>query len=151
MSRPPSADQGPPSPDSIIVFDGDCAFCSGGVRLLLALDRKGVFRFTPVRSPYGRVLAAGAGVDPEDPSTFLFFDRGDTVQATDAIAAVLARLPAPWSWLRMLRIVPRPLRDAAYRWVARNRYRIAGRREACLLPLPDQRSRFIEAVPAEES
>jgi predicted DCC family thiol-disulfide oxidoreductase YuxK len=133
-----------------MVFDGLCAFCAGSVQLVLKMDRDGVIRFTPIQSPYGRLLAERAGVDASDPSTFLFIDCGRPLRATTAIAAMLARMPRPWRWLRFLAVIPRPLRDAAYRWVARNRYRLFGRRESCLMPSPAVRARFIDDIPASE-
>ncbi len=134
-------------PDALMVFDGVCNLCSGSVRLVLAMDRDAVVRFTPLQSAYGRQLCEATGVDPDDPATFLFFDRGRALEATDAIAAMLARLPAPWRWARRLTLLPRPLRDGLYRWVARNRYRLFGKRRSCMIPSPEARARFIEDPP----
>ncbi len=130
-----------------MVFDGVCNFCSGQVQLLLKIDRAGALRFTAIQSPYGRHLAARHGLDPDDPTTFMFFDRGRPLQESDAVLALYDRLPAPWRWLRLARIVPRPLRDAAYRLLARNRYRLLGRRDTCMVPSLAERARFVDAVP----
>ena len=135
------------APDGLMVFDGVCNFCSGYVRLMLMMDREATIRFTPVQSPYGWQLCLANGVDPDDPATFLFFDGGRAIEATDAMAAMLARLPAPWRWLSGLRAIPRPLRDRLYRWVARNRYRLLGKRRVCMVPDVKVRSRFIQDVP----
>ena len=137
-------------PDGLMVFDGLCNFCSAQVQLILRVDKTGAIRFTSIQSSYGRHLAARFGLDPDDPSTFLFFDRGRPLQASDAVIAMLRRLPRPWRWLTMLRVVPRPLRDAAYRMVARNRYRLLGRREACMVPPSHVRARFIDDIPPDE-
>ncbi|MDP3854163.1 thiol-disulfide oxidoreductase DCC family protein [Phenylobacterium sp.] len=144
MIDPAPAD---PSPDGLWVFDGVCNFCSGSVRLALALDRDKTLRFTPMQSPYGRLLAAKAGLDPDAPNTFVFFDRGRALGASDAVMALAARLPAPWRWATVLRFVPRPLRDATHGWIARNRYRLMGRRESCMVPTPEIRARFILEPP----
>lgn len=137
-------------PDGLMVFDGLCNFCSAQVRLLLRVDRGGAIRFTSIQSPYGRLLAARFGIDPGDPATFLFFDRGRPLQASEAVVAILKRLPRPWRWLRVVGIAPRPLRDTAYRWIARNRYRLLGRRDACMVPPAGVRSRFIDDIPPGE-
>lgn len=134
-------------PDALMVFDGLCNACSAQVRLLLRLDRAGTIRFTSIQSPYGRHLAARFGIDADDPSTFLFFDGGRPLTQSQAVIAIAGRLPRPWRWLRVLAYLPRPVRDGAYRWVARNRYRLAGRRETCMIPSPEVRARFIDTVP----
>lgn len=137
----------PSEPDALVVFDGVCNLCSTTVRTIAGLDRNGVFRFTPVQSPYGRFLCAQAGLDPAAPSTFLFFDRGVPLTKSDASLAIAARLPRPWPAAQSLMLVPRPLRDAAYDLVARNRYRLFGRKDSCMRPDAALAARFIEDVP----
>ena len=136
-------------PDGLWLFDGVCNFCSGSVRMALALDREGALRFTPLQSPYGRQLALEAGLDPDAPNTFLFFDHGRPLAASDAVLGLIARLPAPWRWFTVLRIVPKPVRDGAYAWIARNRYRLLGKRETCMVPTPAVRARFILEPPGQ--
>ena len=88
--------------DGLWLFDGVCNFCSGSVQIALRLDRKGVLRFTPLQSPFGRAIAARYGLDLENPDSFLFFDRGRPLDASDAVLALARRLGPPWSafaWL----------------------------------------------------
>ncbi len=134
--------------DGLMVFDAVCNVCSGCVQLVAALDQRAAIRFSPMQSPYGGRLCEVHGVDPRDPSTFLFFDNGRALEATDAIAAMLKRLPAPWRWLSALTLLPRPLRDGFYRWVARNRYWLLGKRKTCMIPAPGIMARFVETLPA---
>ncbi|MDP3746174.1 MAG: thiol-disulfide oxidoreductase DCC family protein [Phenylobacterium sp.] len=134
-------------PDGVWVFDGVCNFCSGSVRLALALDRAGGLRFTPIQSQYGELLARSAGIDPQTPNTFLFFDHGRVLGGSDAVLALVGRLPAPWRWVTILRLVPKAMRDRAYDWIARNRYRLMGRRATCMVPSPNVRARFILEPP----
>lgn len=145
--RADSAPQGD-APDGLVVFDGLCGFCSAGVRAVLRADRVGAIRFTPLQSPYGRALARRYGIDAEDPSTFLFFDRGRPLEQSEAAIALARRLPRPWRWLSVAAVLPRRPRDAVYGFVARNRYRIAGRSEACMVPSLGERARFVEEVPS---
>lgn len=133
--------------DGLWVFDGVCNFCSGSVRAALRLDRKGEMRFTPLQSPFGRAIAARYGLDLENPASFLFFDRGRPLDASDAVLALAARLGPPWSWAGLLRAIPKGARDAAYGLLARNRYRLMGRKDACMVPSPEQRARFILEPP----
>ena len=138
----------PEAPDGLWLFDGVCNLCSGSVRLVLAMDRRGVIRFTPIQSAYGRFLAIGAGVDPDQPQSFLFFDHGRGLEKSAAVLALLARLPAPWRWLGVLRLVPPAWRDRAYDWIAAHRYQVFGKRRTCMIPSPAVRARFIFEPPA---
>lgn len=145
MSEPTAE---PPDLDGVWLFDGVCNFCSGSVALALKLDRRGVIRFTPLQSPFGRVIAARYGLDLENPTTFLFFDHGRALDASDAVIALLRRLEPPWRWAApALRIVPKPWRDAAYGWMARHRYRLLGKRATCMVPTPAERARFLLEPP----
>lgn len=130
-------------PDGLWLFDGVCNFCTGSVQAVLRLDREGVIRFTPIQSPYGRELALAHGVDPETPESFLFFDHGRALAKTAAIGALLRRLDAPWRWLAFVDRLPRGPADTAYDWVARNRYRLMGKKDRCMVPTPAQRARFV--------
>ena len=134
--------------DGVWVFDGVCNFCSGSVRLVLALDRAGTLRFTPIQSPYGRALAEAAGIDADRPNSFIFMDLGQALEGSDAVIALARRLPRPWRWAAVLRFVPKPWRDGAYDWIARNRYRLMGRRRECMIPSPQVRARFLLERPA---
>jgi predicted DCC family thiol-disulfide oxidoreductase YuxK len=131
------------SPDGLMLFDGVCHLCDGTVRTVLRWDRKGVIRFTPIQSPYGRRLALAHGLDPDTPESFLFFDHGQPLAKTAAIGALLRRLDAPWRWLAFIDRLPRGPADAAYDWVARNRYRLLGKKDRCMVPTPEQRARFV--------
>ena len=133
--------------DGLVAFDGHCNFCSAGVNLVLALDRSGAIRFTPLQSPYGRQIAAAHGLNTDDPSTFFFFDHGQALVRSTASLAVIARLPAPWRWARVLALLPLAWRDGLYDWIAANRYRLMGRRETCRIPTTEERARFVMAAP----
>lgn len=130
--------------DGLMVFDGVCNFCSGSVQVALRLDRRGAIRFTPLQSPFGQALAARHGLDLANPDSFLFFDGGKALEASDAVLALAGRLGAPWSWgAAVMRLVPGGWRDAAYLLLARNRYRLLGKKDVCMIPTPEQRARFV--------
>lgn len=136
-----------PVPEPLWLFDGVCNLCSGSVRMVLAIDRKGLIRFTPIQSDYGRRLARQHGIDPDQPTSFLFLDGGRALDKSAAILALLRRLEAPWSWLAFIGALPKGWLDAAYDWLAANRYRLMGKRATCMLPTPEQRARFILEPP----
>jgi len=127
----------------IIVFDGVCALCNGWVDFLLARDRRHRYRFAAMQSPAGRRLLATHGMDPDDPASFLLLDGQGAHTDTDAIARVLSGLGGAWRLATLGRLLPGVVRNRLYRLVARNRYRLFGRRDACRLPDPAQRHRFI--------
>jgi predicted DCC family thiol-disulfide oxidoreductase YuxK len=133
----------PWSDDDVILYDGVCVFCSRWIRFVATRDAKHRFRFTAIQSDYGRRLAQTFGIDPEDPDTNAVVHGGVATFKSDAALTVLSHLPG-WQWVRVLRAVPKPLRDAVYNLVARNRYRIFGKYEECFLPDESFRARVIE-------
>jgi predicted DCC family thiol-disulfide oxidoreductase YuxK len=134
------------SADRVIVFDGVCTLCSGWVHFLLARPRLPAdLQFAAMQGMSGRRLLIDAGIDPDDPVTFLYLDHGRRYTDSDALAAVLATLGPGWrAAATLIRITPKPLRDAGYRVIARNRYRWFGQREVCLIPPVDERARFLD-------
>ncbi len=129
--------------DDVILYDGVCVFCSRWIRFIAARDRHARFRFTPLQSPYGSRLAQAFGIDALDPDTNAVIHGGVAYLKSDGALTVLSLLPG-WGWARALFAVPKPLRDAVYRLVARNRYRIFGKYEACFVPDAGMRTRVIE-------
>ena len=129
--------------DDVILYDGVCIFCSRWVRFVMARDRAGRFRFTAIQSPYGARLAASLGIDPDDPDTNAVVHGGVAYFKSDGALTVLSLLPG-WGWARALLAVPKPLRDAVYDLVARNRYRIFGKYDACFVPDAAMRPRVME-------
>jgi predicted DCC family thiol-disulfide oxidoreductase YuxK len=129
--------------DDVILYDGVCVFCSRWVRFVAARDRARRFRFTAIQSPYGTRLAQAFGIDPQDPDTNAVIHGGVAYFKSDAALTVLGLLPG-WSSVRGLFAVPKPLRDAVYNMVARNRYRIFGKYEACIVPDAGMRDRVME-------
>lgn len=134
-----------PHSPPVIVFDGICLLCSRWVRFLLKHDRAQRYHFASMQSDSGRALLLAHGLDPDSPLSFLLVEGGRGYTDSDAIARVLRGLDRrPWRWLsRMMLLVPRWLRDPAYRFVARHRYRIFGQSRSCFLPTPEQRARFM--------
>jgi predicted DCC family thiol-disulfide oxidoreductase YuxK len=129
--------------DDVILYDGVCVFCSRWVQFVIARDKAKRFRFTPIQSAYGTRLARAFGIDPDDPDTNALVHGGRAHLKSDAALTVLSNLPG-WNWTRMLFVVPKPLRDAVYSLVARNRYRIFGRYDACFVPDAELRRRVLE-------
>jgi predicted DCC family thiol-disulfide oxidoreductase YuxK len=128
--------------DDVILYDGVCIFCSRWIRFVANRDLGHRFRFTAIQSEYGRRLARYAGINPDDPDTNAVIHGGRTLLKSDAALTVLSTLPG-WRWTAGLFKVPRRLRDPIYNQIARNRYRIFGRSDACMVPDAALRARVI--------
>jgi predicted DCC family thiol-disulfide oxidoreductase YuxK len=129
--------------DDVILYDGVCVFCSRWVRFVATRDVAQRFRFTAIQSDYGTRLANAFGIDPSDPDTNAVIHGGKAYFKSDAALTVLGALPG-WRWTRVLFGVPKPLRDAVYNLLARNRYRIFGKYDACFVPDAAMRARVLQ-------
>jgi predicted DCC family thiol-disulfide oxidoreductase YuxK len=130
----------------VILFDGVCNLCTGGVRWIIRRDRRAVFTFASIQSPAGRHLLEKVGLGP-DPGSMILIDEAGVHSRSDAAIRIATRLGFPWSLSRVAGVLPRGIRNAVYSWIARNRYRWFGRRDSCMVPDERWRSRFLE--PAE--
>ncbi len=128
----------------IIVFDAQCLLCNGWVRFLLKHDRQGIFQFASMQGERGSALLRHAGLPTAGLQTLLLVKGERSWQNTAAILRVLHALGWPWRLAWAAWPIPAPLRDALYRWVARNRYALFGRSDVCLMPPPDQAHRFLD-------
>ena len=133
----------PPMGPPIVLFDGVCNLCNGSVQFLLKRDPEGRFRFASLQSDAGRSLLAEHGLAVDSLSSVVLIEDGRVWQESSAALRIARHLPGAWKLLRVFAIVPRPLRDAVYRWIARNRYRWFGRTETCWLPSPELKERFL--------
>jgi predicted DCC family thiol-disulfide oxidoreductase YuxK len=127
------------------LYDGVCNLCVGGVRFVMARDARGCVHFASMQSPIGQRLLARFGLPVDELKTFVLVEAGTHFTRSTAALRVARYLDGPWPCLYALILVPRPIRDAVYDWVARNRYRWFGRRHACAVPDPRLRDRFIDA------
>jgi len=129
---------------SVILFDGVCNLCNAGVRFVIERDRAGRFQFAPLQSPAAARLLAGRGPDGLDERDTVVLVTGDRVLTRSSAALHVARgLGFPWTLLSALLVIPRPIRDWCYDWLARRRYRWFGKRETCMVPTPELRGRFL--------
>lgn len=128
----------------VIVFDGVCNLCNTLVDFVLRRDRRKAFLFASNQSEEGRDLLARHGADPSDVTTLYLIEDGRAFARSTAALRVARRLKFPWNLAYGLIVVPRPVRDWAYRLIARNRYRLFGKSEICRLPTPEERERFLD-------
>jgi predicted DCC family thiol-disulfide oxidoreductase YuxK len=137
----------PPAPDisghPIVLFDAECVLCSANAQFILRFDRRAHFRLAPMQGEVGAALFRAHGIDPADPDTIIVVDGAQVWRNSDAVLAIYTGLGWPWRIAGAAWIIPRALRDAVYRWVARHRYRLFGRRETCWVPAPEFRDRLL--------
>lgn len=135
------------TPPTIVVFDTDCVLCSSWVQFICRHERDETMRFVSAWSAEGAILAARHGLRSEDlDETYLVIDGGRGLVRSDAGLAVIRQLAMPWRALLFLSIIPRPLRDLVYGFVARNRYRWFGHRPNCFVPPAGQSHRFVSGA-----
>ncbi len=133
---------------SYILFDGVCDLCNGSVNFVLDRDEEQMFVFGTLQSEEGKALIKRFGAEDKEMNSILLFDSDSegvqrVLRESDAIIEIVSRLPGIWAMARILRIIPRVLRDSVYRWVARNRYQWFGQRDVCRIASPDLQDRFI--------
>jgi predicted DCC family thiol-disulfide oxidoreductase YuxK len=126
----------------VVVFDGICTLCNSSVDFLIRHDLRGQMRFVSFQDERLATLLPHVTL-PETIDTILVAADGRLYDRSNAILRLAAALPLPWSLVLLFRMIPRPIRDALYRLVARNRYRWFGTKSSCRVPLPHERNRFL--------
>jgi len=122
------------SAERVVVFDGYCHICTGGVRFVLRHPVHPPFEIVPMQGDRGRSLLLKHGIDPENATTFLVLDGDQAMTESDASIHLVSALGGIWRIAEAGRIVPKPVRDWMYRLLARNRYNWFGKRDTCYLP-----------------
>lgn len=128
---------------SVLLFDGVCNLCNSSVNFILARDPKAKFRFASLQSDEGQALLQEFEDRPSDLSSVVLIEDGQLYARSDAALRVARQLSGGWPLLYAFIVLPRALRDAVYNWIARNRYRWFGKRDSCMIPSPELRSRFL--------
>lgn len=127
----------------ILLFDGVCNLCNASVQWVLRRDKKGQFRFAALQSETGQRLLQQHGLASDQFDTVVLAIDDTLFLRSDAPLEIVRRLGGAWPLLYIFKIIPRPLRDTLYNFVARNRYRWFGRQETCMLPRPEWKNRFL--------
>ena len=135
----------------VLLYDGVCAVCNKSVQTILKHDRHGTMRFAALQSDYG-VAAIERHPELRSVDSVILLDRAGVAGSELAFARSTAALKVAsylggvWKLFLIAYILPRPLRDSLYDFVARNRYKVFGKHESCMLPPPDSRARFLDVV-----
>lgn len=135
--------------EPVILFDGHCGLCNASVRFVLAHELQPLHRFAPLQSAWARERLAAAGRNPDVLDTVVLIDADGIHTRSEAALRVAATLRRPWRWLRLLCVVPRPLRDTVYRLIGRWRYTLFGRSAYCAVAGTADHGRFIADTVSE--
>ena len=127
----------------IVIFDGVCNFCNWAVNFIIKRDPRGLFAFTPMQSDLARELMKKNQIYNVGIDTFLLIKNDKCFVFTDAALEVAKDLTGFWYLFNLVKAIPRPIRDFFYRLFARNRYALFGRKDVCMVPNSEIRSRFV--------
>lgn len=126
----------------VLLFDGVCNLCNASVQWVIAHDPQGIFHFASLQSDTGKALlnkyALPAGLD-----TVVMIKDGKAFTRSDVPLQLFKILGGRWRFLLVFKVVPRFIRDAVYDFIAKNRYKWFGKKEACWLPTPELKRRFL--------
>ena len=128
----------------ILLFDGVCNLCTGTVRFVIDRDSRKRFRFASLQSPAAARLLGPTAAGGDWLESMVLVE-GERIYRKSAAALLIARrLDGLWPLLAILLAVPRPIRDTAYDWIGRRRYRMFGKRDTCWIPSGDLADRFLD-------
>ena len=147
MSDPSSRSETPPAPRPLVLYDGECGLCDRSVRFILRHEAGSRLRFAPLASELARGELRRAGRDPGAMDTVVLLDEAGLHTHSTAAIRIARYFRRPWCWLGWLRLIPRPIRDAGYRFIAARRTQWFGKADVCRLTTdltPEQRARVLE-------
>ena len=152
----------------IVLFDGVCVLCNYWAQFIIKHDTQKIFKLASVQSPVGQEILKYYGMRTTTFDTLLYVEgleledlqkghmgtealgleskgkkNNHAFIKTAAIFKILSQLGLPWRLLTIFKIIPTPLSDRAYILIARNRYKLFGKKEDCILPTPDHESRYL--------
>ena len=134
-----------PSDKKIVLFDGVCNLCDSAVQFIIKHDKKDNFRFASLQSETGKKLVEERGLDPEEIDSIILIVPGVAYYRKSTAALEISRdLSGGYSLLKNFLVIPSNLRDGIYDYVAKNRYKWYGKKEHCMIPTPDLKSKFLD-------
>lgn len=129
----------------VILFDGTCRFCNFWVRFIIKNDQQKLFKLAAVQSREGRKILQHFAMSTEVFDSMLFIDGYRSYTKSDAALRIARQLQQPWRSLVIIKFIPTAIRDAIYDLIAKNRYRLFGQYDYCLLPTADYKGRFLNS------
>jgi predicted DCC family thiol-disulfide oxidoreductase YuxK len=128
----------------VILFDGVCNLCNGWVNRVIDADKQNQFKFASLQSNYGVKAVERLGLGADYLNTIIFYDNGKVYLRSNAVLQIARSLGGVYSLALILLIIPQFIRDFVYNLVANNRYRWFGKMDACRVPTPELKSKFLD-------
>lgn len=128
----------------IILFDGVCNLCNRSINFIIRKDKKDYFRFAPLQSEIGKSLLGKYHLSFRENESVILIEPENAYRKSDAACRVLKHLPGIWKMLSWSIIVPKPIRDSIYDYIASHRYHWFGRRNTCRIPSPEEAVKFLD-------
>ncbi|POY40647.1 thiol-disulfide oxidoreductase [Flavobacterium alvei] len=133
-----------PKNKKIILFDGVCNLCNSAVQFVIRHDKKDVFRFVALQSELGQDILNHIGINPKNIDSIILYEPGIAYYYKSQAAIEIARnLGGFWHFGTIFRIIPTPIANQLYDYVAKNRYKWYGKKESCMMPTPELKSKFL--------
>ena len=127
----------------ILLFDGHCNFCNAWVRIIAKRDNAKKIQFAPLQSPVGKKLLGDHRIDVNYTESLVFFEEKGFSLSSTAALRIFSYFDGWERHLQLLAVLPRPLRDSFYHFIAKYRYKLFGKSEHCMVPTPELRKRFL--------
>jgi predicted DCC family thiol-disulfide oxidoreductase YuxK len=128
---------------NIILFDGVCNLCNTSVNFVIDHDKQKVFHFASLQSSFGQFFCQKYNLPSTNFNSFIYFKKGVLYKKSRAALEVSKTLKGFWQIAYVFVLVPSLVRDAVYNYISKNRYVFFGKKEACRLPTPDLKERFL--------
>ena len=128
---------------AIVLFDGVCNFCNAAVNWVIERDKAEYFKFAALQSEIGQELTAKHGIDTAETDSIVLVEDEKVYTYSTAALRIARKLNGIWSWTYSFIIIPKPVRDLFYKLFAKYRYKLFGKQDACMMPTPEIRARFL--------
>jgi predicted DCC family thiol-disulfide oxidoreductase YuxK/plasmid stability protein len=129
--------------ERVILFDGVCNWCNAWVNFAIDRDPRGKFKLGTLQSEQAQQILKELQLSTEDFETFLLLEQTRIFTKSTAALRIARHLSGLWPLLYLFIVIPRPIRDAVYNYIARHRYKWMGKAETCRIPTPSERARFL--------
>ena len=127
----------------VIIFDGICNLCCGWIQFLIRIDTSMKFRFASIQSKTGQKLLNADYQNNKMTESIIYLKNNHYFRESTAVIEILSDVGGFWKLAAVLKLIPKPIRDNFYQFIAKRRYRYFGKRSTCLLPTTENKKRFL--------